>query len=348
MNTVYENSVIENQLTELMNSRLEEQSLMTVDTSLTTAAGLRKTINRYTYSGAVEVLSRGASNTSKGSISFTQAHYDVKRYQQTFEYNDLDVMEDGYMLDAAMAGAAAVMANQIKEELLAELAKISNTYVYSGDSVTYGDIVDALASLNREAESALFILMGNDGRAMIRKDPDFMTVKSGEMLHTGQFGTICGIPVVFSAKVPAGRIYISNRGAVRFFVKKEATVEQARNIETKDNTVVYDRHGVVALVDDTSSVILGKAPAEMTVTRAGASGSGANRTVDLTSSYTLRTGERFVVSLTARAPLSGDTLTEGWTTWDGESSVTAPVGSLVRLAAVDADGKCVAAGQLSV
>lgn len=259
MNTVFENTVIENKMTDLINTKINAQSLMTIDTGLIEGAGLRKTINRYIYSGKVEVLGKGAANTSKGSITFVPSHYDVKRYQQTFEYNDMDVMQDPYMLDAAMSGAASVMTNQIKDEYFTELAKISNKYTYSGQTVTYSDIVDALASLNREVEDDLFIIMGSDSRAAIRKDQDFITSKQGEIIYSGQFGSICGIPVLYSKKVPNGKMYITNKEAVKFFVKKEATVEQDRNVETKDNTVVYERHGLVALVDDTSSVILGKA-----------------------------------------------------------------------------------------
>ncbi|MBR2297083.1 MAG: hypothetical protein IKA43_06740, partial [Clostridia bacterium] len=53
MNTIYENEIIENKMTELLNTRLDARALMTVDTSLTESAGLRKVINRYTYSGCV-------------------------------------------------------------------------------------------------------------------------------------------------------------------------------------------------------------------------------------------------------------------------------------------------------
>jgi hypothetical protein len=58
--------------------------------------------------------------------------------------------------------------------------------------------------------------------------------------------------------VPAGTIYITSKDAVKFFVKKSGSVEQDRDIETKDNTVVYERHGVMALVDTTKSFKLTK------------------------------------------------------------------------------------------
>ena len=84
MNTIYENTVLEAKLTELLNSKLEVRSLMTVDDSLTESAGLTKVINRYTYNGTVETLDGGEANSTAGTLRFTPETYTVKRYQQTF------------------------------------------------------------------------------------------------------------------------------------------------------------------------------------------------------------------------------------------------------------------------
>lgn len=252
--TGYENFIIENKMTDLVNSKLNVRSLMTVDNSLAESAGLKKIVNKYTYTGTVEKLAKGAKNSVKGSVTFKPVEYTVNRYQQTFHYNDMDVMQDPYVLDVATNGASVEMANEIRTEYFAELAKISNTFTY--ETFNYAAVVDALAQLDKEVEEDMFIVMGNDLRATIRKDADFIASKQGEILYTGQFGTICGVPVLFSKLVPAGKAYITKKDAIKFFVKKEGSVEQDRDIETKDNVIVYERHGVIALVDDTSSIVL--------------------------------------------------------------------------------------------
>lgn len=254
--TGYENFIIENKMTDLVNSELNVRSLMTIDYSLAEAAGLKKVINKYTYTGKVEKLAKGAKNTTKGAVTFTPNEYTVERYQQTYTYNDMDVMQDPYLIDVASKGASVLMANEIKEEYFTELAKISNSSQYT--EFNYAAIVDALASINKEVETDMFVIMGNDLRAAIRKDADFIASKQGEILYTGQFGTICGLPVLFSKLVPEGTAYITKKDAVKFFVKKEGSVEQDRDIESKDNTVVYERHGVMALVDDTYSIKMTK------------------------------------------------------------------------------------------
>lgn len=254
--TGYDNIVIENKMTDLVNTKLEVNSLMTIDYTLTEEAGLTKKIHKYTYNGKVEKLIKGAKNTTKGSVTFEDDNYVVNRYQQTYVYNDMDVMQDPYLLDVASTGAATLMANEIKQEYFDELAKITNSFEYT--TFNYSAIVDALAELDKEVETDMFVIMGNDLRSAIRKDSDFIASKQGEILYTGQFGTICGLPVLFSKIVPAETAYITKKDAIRFFVKNQGSVEQDRDIESKDNTVVYERHGLIALVDETYSIKLTK------------------------------------------------------------------------------------------
>lgn len=253
---LYTNQVLENQMTDLVNTRLEVNSLFTVDNSLSTAAGLKKVVNKYTYAGEVEKLAKGAKNTKKGAVTFTTKEYNIERYQQTFDYNDMDVMQDPYILDVATSGAATLMSNHMKSTYFDEIAKITNEFEY--DAFNYDAFVDALAQLDLEVESDHFIIMGNAGRAAIRKDADYKASRQGEILYTGQFGTINGLPCLFSKLIKDDSAYITTKEAVKFFVKKDGSVEQDRDIETKDNTVVYDRYGVMALVDETKSIKLVK------------------------------------------------------------------------------------------
>ena len=57
--TLYENFVLENKMTDLVNTQLDVNSLFTIDNSLVGAAGLKKVINKYTYTAQVEKLAKG-------------------------------------------------------------------------------------------------------------------------------------------------------------------------------------------------------------------------------------------------------------------------------------------------
>ncbi len=339
-NTVYDNSVLETKLTELLNSHLEVGALMTVDDSLTEGAGLTKVINRYTYSGEVEALDAGEANASAGTLTFTPETYTVRRYQQTFRYNDMDAMKDPAIIDAALEGMADVMTNQIRREYFSQLMLIRHRHAYTGNAVTYADIVEALGDIGREVEDGLFILMGPDGRTQIRKDSDFISSRQGEILYSGQFGTLCGVPVLFSRMIPAGMVVITEKSAVKFFVKREAGMEQSRDIETKENTVVYERHGVIALVDDTCSVILGRRAPVLSVSSGTSNGM-------ITLSVTIPNGQNLYYMYDCDAALLSDDLS-GWTKWDGSSAIPKGTARRLSLALVDQAGTVKSAGVLSL
>lgn len=330
MNTVYENHVLETKLTELLNSRLEVRSLMRIDDSLTESAGLTKVINRYTYRGSVEELAQGEGNETEGTISFVPETYTVKRYQQTFRYYDMEAMRDPTMIDAALEGMADVMTQQMREEYFRQLHRIRRRHTLSGENLSYADIVEALGDLGREVESDLFLIMGTGARTAIRRDPDFMAAHQGELLYSGQFGTLCGVPTLFSRLVPKDTVIITCRDAVKFFVKREAGLEQSRDIETKQNTVVYKRHGVIALVDDTSSVVLGKAAPTLS-----ASVSRTENTLTLTVSP--EAGHKIYTLADADAAMLSENVS-GWDLYAGGTIVCPADTQKIAVAETDADG----------
>lgn len=187
------NEVIEAKITDIANSALDMRGLFTVDNSLEQSAGMVKKIYKYTYSGTVEQLAKGAKNTAaaKGAVALTNTPYTVKRYQQTYEYNDMDVMEDPNIVNVLADGAGKTMANQVRSEYFTELAKISNSFDGSQYNSVYEAVVDAVAALPKAAEmdiTDLFVIMGADARAAVRKDPLFEAAKQGDILYSGQFG----------------------------------------------------------------------------------------------------------------------------------------------------------------
>lgn len=252
MNTTYENFVIENKLTDLLNTKLNTKSLMTIDNSLTESAGMIKKINVYTYTGKVEKLAKGAKNTTRGAISYESKPYTVEVAQQVFDYYDEEFMQDPVVLDMGMEGASTLMVNDMNEKYFAELAKATTSLEYpNGTKITYDTIVDAIAKLNIEDESGLFLIIGVDLKADIRKDADFKSKELGKIIADGAIGTISGVPVICSKLVPAKTAYLATKEAVTLFTKKDSEVEQERDAEARKNTVIMRKVNLVALTDNT-------------------------------------------------------------------------------------------------
>lgn len=247
-NTVYENKVIEAKAKDLLVTALNTRSLMSVDNSLAETAGMTKTINVYTYSGAAEELEAGAANSNRGSITYVGTDYKVKRVQQTFDYLDDDFMKDGTIVDNMLKGANQVMVNKMTSDFIGECGKasLSSTFTAFG----YDAIVDGIAKLNLEDESKLFVVIPNAWKADLRKDEDYKAARMGEVIYNGQVGTICGIPVI-ATNALTDAAYIMTNEAVKLFMKKDVEVEQDRDIEKKLNTVVLATYYICALQDAT-------------------------------------------------------------------------------------------------
>lgn len=260
--TVYENFILESKLNDLLNTKLNTRSLMTIDTDLAENAGMKKVINVYDYTGQVENVAMGAGNTVKGAVTFTPEEYTVKVGQQTFEYFDEQAMTDPKIVDMGIQGASQVMVNDLNTKFFAELKKATLNHKYAkATGFSYDAVVDALELLNLEDEANLVLIIGTDLRSVVRKDEDFKSARQGEILFSGQIGNIAGVPVVVSKLVAKKEAYLMEKGAVTLFVKKDSEVEQKRDAETRENKVIMRKVNLVALTDNTKVVKITEATA---------------------------------------------------------------------------------------
>lgn len=148
-------------------------------------------------------------------------------------------MTDNKVVDYSMEGASTVMVNDMNTKYFAELAKATTSQTYAkGGYPTYETVVDAIAKMNLEDESGLFLIIGTDLKAAIRKDADFKAANLGEIIHSGQIGNISGVPVIVSKLCPAKTAYLATKEAVTLFTKKDSEVEQERHGEERKNTVI--------------------------------------------------------------------------------------------------------------
>lgn len=250
-NTVFNNKIIEAKAKDLLTTSLNTRSLMTVDTSLASEAGMTKTINVYTYAGTAEEVAAGQGNTNRGSISYVGTDYTVKMVQQAFDYQDEDFLKDNTIVDNMLKGANQVMVNKMTADFITECGKATLKYTLTGD-LSYDAIVDAISTLNLEDESKIFIVIPNKWKADIRKDEDYKAARMGEVVYNGQVGTICGIPVI-ATKALTDEAYVMTAEAVKLFIKKDVEVEQDRDADTRTNSV-YLRTAYVCALEDATKI----------------------------------------------------------------------------------------------
>lgn len=270
-NTVYSNKVIEAKAKDILTTAINARSMMTIDNSLASEAGMVKTINTYTYTGTAEELAAGVGSTtgSRGSIAYTGHDYTVKMVQQAFDYLDEDFMKDNVIVDMGLKGATSVMSNKMTSDFYTALATTDGkpsgaselvkgiTFPNTG-ALSYDVIVDAISELNVEDESGIFVVIPNAWKAALRKDSDYISARMGEVVYNGQVGTIAGIPVI-ATKALTDKAYVMTKEAVTLFMKKDVEVEQDRDADKRKNSIYLRECYVCALTDATKACKITKA-----------------------------------------------------------------------------------------
>lgn len=252
-NTVYDNKIIESVAKDQLITAVNTRSLMNVDTTLAEGSGMTKVINVYSYTGAAEELAAGEGNKTRGSVAPQTAEYKVKRVQANFDYTDEDFGADNNVVDHGVKGATNELKNKMNADFAAECAKA--TLSVPG-ALSYDTIVDAIAELNIEDESGIFVVIPNDAKAELRKDPDYIAARQGEVVYTGMVGTVCGIPVIASKAFTAP--YVMTKDAVKLFLKKDVQAGTQRDEDTCINSVYVRAFYICALTDATKICKIGE------------------------------------------------------------------------------------------
>lgn len=266
-NTLFANKVIESKATDLLSTKINHRSLMTIDSDLQGEEGMTKTINTYTYTGEAEILGVGVGSTEgkRGSVSYVGKDYTVQCIQEAFDYFDEDFMKDSNVVDMGVKGATDVMTNLLTSKFYEALATkqgeqelVGKTEFVKGGAISYDTVVDAIADMKVEDESKLVLVLPTEWKADIRKDSDYKAAQLGEVVYNGQVGTIAGIPVVCTkvlnaAGVNKAKAYLLTPEAVTLFIKKNVEVEQDRDKDKRLNSIYLREYYICALTDATKA-----------------------------------------------------------------------------------------------
>ena len=150
--------------------------------------------------------------------------------------------------------SANEMVNDMVADFYAAAADATLTSEFDAAGFTYDNVVDAIAEMNLEDESGLFLIINPGIKAEIRKDADFKAKELGKVIRDGMIGSLAGVPVIVSKAVPEDTAYLMTKEAITCYLKKDVSVEQDRDIEAKINTIVEAAWYIVALTDATKIV----------------------------------------------------------------------------------------------
>lgn len=250
--TIYENIVLSNKINDILKTQIDLNTYMTIDTSMTESAGMKKVINTYTSNGTIEELGMGEGNSTSLEVSFTPTEYEVKTYQGKFAFYDEQEMTDPMIVDVGLMNQAKDMINSFTDKAIAEFQKA--TLKMPGDAWSFELVVDAIGKMDLEAEEGLFMLISPADQAKIRKALKDDLKYSEGFVRTGYIGSIVGVPVIVSKAVPAGEAFLATKEAITVFIKKDTETEYERDADTRNNSYWIRKVAVVALTDATKVV----------------------------------------------------------------------------------------------
>ena len=253
-NTIYQNEVLENKYSSILATKLDLQRFMTVDNSLAMNAGMIKKVITKTATGDVDDLQMGEGNTGVISVSTSTVPYTVGTTQGKFVYFDEEAMADPAVVEAGLTGLAESMINSFVGKAVDEWDKAEEVRVTAFD---FDAVVDAIASMNLEDESGLFLLINPEQVAEFRKGLGEELKYSEGFARTGYIGSVCGVPVYISKAI--NDPILASKEAVTLFIKKDSEIEQERDADIRQNRVFARKVALVALTDATKCRKLVKA-----------------------------------------------------------------------------------------
>lgn len=253
-NTIYQNEVLENKYSSILATKLDLQRFMTVDNSLAMNAGMIKKVITKTATGDVDDLQMGEGNTKEISVSTSTVPYTVGTTQGKFVYFDEEAMADPAVVEAGLTGLAESMVNSFVAKAVGEWEQAEEVTCAAFD---FAGVVDAIASMNLEDESGLFLLINPEQVAEFRKGLGEELKYSEGFARTGYIGSVCGVPVYISKAIV--NPILASKEAVTLFIKKDSEIEQERDADIRQNRVFARKVALVALTDATKCRKLVKA-----------------------------------------------------------------------------------------
>ena len=150
INTIYDNFVLQNEVSDMYKSKLNLQQFCTVDTSLQGEAGDIVKVNVYTATDGAEDVALGEGNTKSIVVSNTTKDYTVKTAQNRFEWQDEEARRDPMIPYVGAQKAGIDLFNHEMADIYGEFAKASLKATLTGTDY-FSAFVDAQALLNIEA-----------------------------------------------------------------------------------------------------------------------------------------------------------------------------------------------------
>lgn len=238
----------------------------TIGRELQGQAGNTLTIPAWGYIGDAVDKAEGIAFNTVG-LTATTTTVTVKKAGNAVEITDEAVLSAyGDPVGEATNQLAISIAQKIDNDCLAALGTIGVSMTHdkgdssSGSVIGFDVIADALVKFGEDVEEPTYIVIAPAQLATLRKDNDFQYINQGQVMVTGQVGTLHGVGVIVSNKIVAANSkftnYLIRAGALGIEMKRDVAVETDRDILKKTSVISADVHYIAYLRDASKAVKL--------------------------------------------------------------------------------------------
>lgn len=243
----YDNLVMQNKYNTILETKLNFNDYITVDTSMTEGAGDIKRIVFRSVSGEVDEVAMGEGNSHSIEVTGRYEDYKLKTTQAYGHYYDEEEQKDNLVADTMLTGMAETMVNNWNAKIVAQYNKATLNEV-SG-TLDFDSIVDAIAKF-KEYDKQLFGFVSPKTVATLRKNLKTLLSYSEGFVRTGYIGTVAGVPIIMSNVIPDGEMIIASKEAVTAFINKNQEIERDRDADKRDNKYWIRTVALIALTNE--------------------------------------------------------------------------------------------------
>ena len=226
--------------------------LAVVNTELEATPGDTITVPYYAYIGdAVDLAENTAGDVDL--LTATTKTATVKKVFKAVEVTDEAIgASTGDPTSEIERQLAMALASKVEKDCYTALEAATNTVDLSAtDTVEISPegISDAAIALFGEDMDGIFCFVHPKQYGKIRKNENFIHIKQGDAVISGEVGMLYGVRIVVSNRVTNGTNIFMKLGGLMITLKKDVDVETDRDILKKTTVVSADRHYVAHIYD---------------------------------------------------------------------------------------------------
>lgn len=240
-------------------------NILTIDNRLEGAPGNEVTVPAFEYIGDAKDVAEGAP-IDLSMLTTTTKKFTIKKAGHGVKITDEAVLSGyGDPLGEAVRQLGLSIAAKIEEDVIAALGTTTLS-ITSATPIDYQGIVNGVDKFVEESDIPKVLFIHPEQLTQIRKSQDFIDKNKygGELMMTGAIGTICGVEVVVSRRVPKSGGNFTNfmvqmapnvgegtpsLPALTLYMKRNVAVESDRDIISKLTVITADEHYGVALTN---------------------------------------------------------------------------------------------------